>query len=521
MTATPRATRTVWTSWPVWLTALAHAAAFAWAWPYIMDDALITYRYATHLGEGLGPYWNAGGPLRPVEGFSSLLHMFLLGALHGLTRVDVEWLGKIAGLVFSLATIISIGWAARRESLTTAGTWLALSPFLLPPMVMTSASGMETPLYILLVWFTAMACIRVLTGPARPGSIKALVVFALLGTLTRPEFVLSAMGLFGLVFWRKPELRRPLVRAILLIYVGVGLALTGWRLATYGDIVPNTFYVKQRLPGLWGAWYVSRFLLICVVPYLLIAAPSLTRLWRERRDLVLVVAVSIGLPCLYFTSVRPLMGWWFRFLIPQLPLMAWLAAAAVSVAPATNRVRTTSLRLAGAALLAVFALAQVPPILNDVPVRHIEDQLLGEVGRRLRPWAAPDRSLSYYDIGRLPYAAGWNVLDVVGLTTSRHDLRGDCGNRTDLLLRAMNSYPPVPPKDIENPCPKLYEPLVDLEFFVEEGAYSRRMRIFARRDLSYREPLRRALLDGWPGPYVHHGGWIVGYQVALDDWFGR
>ncbi|MGE5834621.1 MAG: hypothetical protein ACM4AI_09100 [Acidobacteriota bacterium] len=513
---TPRAPRL---SWPVWVTALVHAAAFAWAWPYIMDDALITYRYAHHVGQGLGPYWNVGGSLRPVEGFSSFLHMFLLGALNGLTRVDVEWLGKIAGLVFSLATIVSIGWAARRDSLSPAGTWLALSPFLLPPMVMASASGMETALYVLLAWLTAMACLRLLTEPAQGGSVKTLVVLGLLGTLTRPEFALNAMGLFALVFWRKPELRRSLVRSFLLLYGGVGLAITVWRVVTYGDFVPNTFYVKQRLPGLWGLEYVGRFVLICVAPYALIAAPAAARLWRERRDLVLVVLVSVGLPCLYFTSVRPLMGWWYRFLIPQLPILAWFAATAVSTAPAKGIAR--AVRLAGAACLAIFAVAHVPPILTEVPVRHLEDQLLGEVGRRIRPWAAADRSLSYYDIGRLPYAAGWNVVDVVGLTTHRHDLHGDCGNATDLLLRAMNSSPPVPPKEIENPCPKLYDTLADLDFFVEQPILSRRMRIFARRNLTYREPLRRALLEGWPAPYVFEGGWLANYQNTFGGWFGR
>jgi arabinofuranosyltransferase len=508
-------------SWPVWITALVHAGTFAWAWPYIMDDALITYRYARHVGEGLGPYWNVGGPLRPVEGFSSLLHMFLLGGLHGITGIDVEWLGKTAGLVFSLATIVSIGWMARRDGLTTAGTWLALSPFLLPPMVMATSSGMETPLYILLAWLTSVTCVRVLAATAGRSRIELLVALALLGTLTRPEFGVTALALFALVAWRRPDLVRSLTRAVLLLYVLPGLLLTGWRFALYGDVVPNTFYVKQRLPGLWGLGYVWRFVVICAAPYLLIAAPSLKTLWRERRDLVLVVLVSVGLPCLYFTSVRPMMGWWYRFLIPQLPLLAWFAAVAVSTAPARAGVRTVGLRSLGAALLVVFALAHIPPILNTVPVRHVDDQRLGEVGRRLRPWAAPDRSLSYYDIGRLPYAADWNVVDVVGLTTSRHDLRGDCGNATDLLIRSLNSSPPDPPKDIANPCPKLYDTLVDLDFFVERPVLSRRMRIFARRNLLYGEPLKRALLDDWPPAYVHDGGWLGRYQAALGDWFGQ
>ncbi len=418
--------------------------------------------------------------------------------------------------------MVSIGWAARRAGLTTAGVWLALSPFLLPPTIMASASGMETTLYLFLAWATPMACLRVLSESASRRRVVVFVFLALLGTLARPEFAANALALFALTWWRRPEHRRLLLTSVLLWYVLPGLLLTGWRLATYGDVVPNTFYVKQRLPGFWGAGYVGRFLLLGAVPYLFVAAPVLRPLWRERRDLMLVVLVSVAVPCIYFTSVRPLMGWWFRFLIPHLPLIAWLAAVGVSRSSAAA-VSTlgAGLRWTGAAALLIIGIAQIPPVIDTVPVRHVDDDRLAEVGRRLRPWAAPDRSLSYYDIGRLPYEAEWTVVDVVGLATSRNDLRGDCGNRTDLLLRSMTSSPPRPVRDIENPCPKLYEPLVDLEFFAAVPVLSRRMRVFARRDLTYKEPLRQALLDGWPEPYAHHGGWLARYTAIMGGWFGQ
>jgi hypothetical protein len=348
------------------------------------------------------------------------------------------------------------------------------------------------------------------------------VVAALLGALTRPEFAGTALALFALVAWRRPDLRWQLVKSVALLFVLPGLAVTGWRYATYGDVVPNTFYVKQRLPGLWGLGYVRRFLLILAVPYLLMAAPSLRRLWREQRELLYVVIVAVGVPCVYFTSVRPLRGWWYRFLIPQLPILAWLAAVAVSTAPVgAGRRLGLWLRPVGVALMCVFALAHVPTAIDFVPMRHNDDERLGEVGRRLRPWAAADRSLSYYDIGRLPYEAGWTVVDVVGLTTSRHDLQGDCRNNTDLLLRSVSSEPAEPVQDIENPCPKVYETLVDLDFLDIRPTLSRRMRVFVKRDLPYAGPLRQALIDGWPAPYHHQRGWAAQFMKPYDAWFGQ
>jgi arabinofuranosyltransferase len=507
----------------VGLTALAHAAAFAYAWPYVMDDAYITFRYARHLGEGLGPYWNVGGTPRPVEGFSSFLHMFLLGGLHAVTTVDVIVLGKIVGLACSLAALAFLAREAHRQGLSAGGTWLVVAPFWFPPIVMASASGMETTLYVLIACVTPFACLRVLAS--RDGTGRALAIFvllALLGTLTRPEYALNAAGLFALVAWRRPDLRRGLALTTLVLFVLPGLAVTGWRLLTYGDILPNTFYVKQRLPGLWGAGYVWRFVLICASPFLLLVIPEVRRLWKEQRDLLLVMLISIGLPCLYFTSVRPLMGWWYRFLIPQLPLLALLAATAVSTrSAATAAPGLRWWRRLAVAVFVLLAVAQIPPIVNFIPVRHADDDRLAEVGRRLRPLAAPGRSLSYYDVGRLPYEAEWTAVDVVGLATSRKDLKGDCSNYTDVLLRSLSSSPPSPPWEIENPCTKYYDPLVDLEFFVEEPQLSRRMRVFVRRDITYLPELRHALTAGWPEPFRHRGGWLNSYDAVTGGWFGN
>ena len=85
----------------------------------------------------------------------------------------------------------------------------------------------------------------------------------------------------------------------------------------------------------------------------------------------------------------------------------------------------------------------------------------------------------------------------------------------------MTSSPPRPLREIENPCPKLYEPLLDLEFFVEEPILSRRMRVFVRKDLTYKEPLRQALENGWPEPDILRGGWLVTYSAMMGGWFGR
>jgi hypothetical protein len=502
------------------LTGLVHIAGFALVWPFLMDDALITYRYARNVAAGFGPIWNGPGAALPaVEGFSSFLHMFTLAGLNAGTGVDLEVLGKLLGLAGVLVTIGAIALEVRRSRTSVVATWVALSPFLLPPMVMTSASGMETGLFLPFAWLTPIAAARLLDEHATRAVVARFVGFGLLGTLIRPEFALSVLGLCLLVAYRRPPLRRSLATTMFWLFVVPGMAVTGWRLATYADLVPNSFYVKQRLPGFAGAQYVGRFLLVCCIPYLLLIGPQARRLWAERRDLVLVVAVCLGLPLFYFLSVRPSMGWWYRFLIPHLPILAWLASAAVSGLPVKDgRRRFAGLQRAALPVLVVMGLAQVPPIITSVSGNSLNDDRMAELGRRLRPFASPTRWLSYYDVGRLPYASDWNVVDVIGLTTHRRDLRGDCGNGTDLILRSLTSQASQP-EDIPTPCPSRYELLVELLWFADPER-SRRMRIFVRSDVSDKAELAGAILADWPEPYLQPTGWPGAYTRAVGAVFG-
>src|SRR5262245_20269895 len=62
--------------------ALVAAAGFAVRlvqyWPYTVDDAYISARYAQHLARGYGLVYNPGET--PVEGSASFLHVLVLAA---------------------------------------------------------------------------------------------------------------------------------------------------------------------------------------------------------------------------------------------------------------------------------------------------------------------------------------------------------------------------------------------------------------------------------------------------------
>jgi len=160
------------------------------------------------------------------------------------------------------------------------------------------------------------------------------------------------------------------------------------------------------------------------------------------------------------------MGWWHRFLVPQVPLLALLAGCSLQAWPTPTSRAASRVRAAGFALLILLPLLQVPMLLHWLPSHHQHELRYRELGRRLRPFAAPDRWLVYHDVGSLVYEAEWNTIDVVGLNTRRSELR-----------------------------------------------------VFARSDVGYARALRAALLDGWPASYTRQPDALTWYWRTFKTLF--
>jgi hypothetical protein len=477
----------------------------AGTWSYTMDDAFISFRYAKHIGDGLGPIWNLADRARPVEGFTSFGHVWLLGLLRALSGSDLVLVGKTLGIVAGLILAISAVRETRRRGLGAGAAAVALSFLVVPFTPLNAVSGMETSLFMLWNWLCAIACLRLLESPGR-GRAWAFALLGLLGTLTRPEFlaVFGALALYA--WWRCPEARRTLVLAVLVADVLPALAITAWRFAYYGEFVPNPFFVKQRMLNQGGALYVLRFLGLVALPYLLLAAGAWRRLRTEHRDLVVVVGVSVGVACAYFTTTKPMMGWWYRFLLSQVPLLALLAGVAWSLGGA-RWLGGRAWRASAVGLLVLSLIAHAPPILWFLTFHEVHEVRYREIGRRLRPFAAADRWLAYWDVGSIVYESEWNTLDVVGLNTHRRASRDACVRRVDVLLHYSDR-----PADVPAPCPNgLYVPIADLPFSRQALLHDGFMRVYVRSDVPYAKELRAALQRGWPERFSREADWLSRY----------
>ena len=287
-----------------WLALLAWTTSIAW---FIADDAFITFRYVRNLLEGHGLVFNPG---ERVEGYTNFLWALELAAiwkLFGLRPEDVaQWLsvGYTAGVLAVLA------WWVRRDA-GLAGhrglaAWMALGLVCGSATfaVWTSGGGLEMRQFT----FFLMAAIVGLM--LHGGSRRALVAVSLClaaAALTRPEGVLMAACCFGwfgaqrLVAYRSECARadgmgrrrladwldwREVVCLTAPFVVLAGAHLV-FRLAYYGEWLPNTYYAKHVRP-----WYESGFRYYASATletglYLLVplAWVAMREGWRVRREI--------------------------------------------------------------------------------------------------------------------------------------------------------------------------------------------------------------------------------------------
>ena len=386
----------------------------SWRIPPQFDDAYISYRYAANWISGHGLVFNPG---EYVEGYSNLLWTLLVAAGMAL-GVPARMAGHALGLLSGAGVLIA-AWAYARALLPPerAG-WAALAPWVVyatPSFERWAISGMETPLFSALVVAAFAFEARGRWGPATGCAALAM--------LTRPEGALVAASLFGFRalehglrswrVWRDP-----------LLYAGLCVALTVFRLAYYGDPLPNTFYAK--VGGVWlnvSVFSTTVFLIGSGGLYLfpgLVAAVRRRRAWPGAAfSLVfLLYVVYVGgtqryltpvIPCVAALGTLGVAAWWQRGLVARANVGVFVAASFLLSYFGFGLVRANSL----AELWADDArLTGVAAERKDD--YHGEQLALGRV-RTLRARGEPIAQVATGGIGAFGYYSGLPIVDVLGV----------------------------------------------------------------------------------------------------------
>ena len=413
--------------------AIALLVAMAMMWPvrgYITDDTFIHLQYARHLAEGSGFVFNVG---ERVYGSTSPLWVALIadGMAIGLDGLQTA---RVLGAISTLASVVLFMMLMRRNLRLPELRVLATIVWAAHPwMIRWSLSGMETPLAVALVLAGFVAFTDGRTWGARPVRTGALWALA---ALTRPEavFLLLLWGVFLVIDTDSREGVRRLIAGSLpptLIY-------GGWLLFArfyFGTFWPNTLSAKtaggigweyvldtaRRQVGIVGA---SDAALAAALFAALVFGGG--RMWpsRPQAQRLLPWVWVFALPVLYVMRGVPVVS---RYLVPMLPVLAWLAWRSVErwwageePAPGVRR---------GAAVLgiglATLALIQSLSVYNYMVLPQVRSfsaglrQSLVPWGQWFREHSRPGAEIAAPDIGALGYYSHRPVLDLAGLVTPK------------------------------------------------------------------------------------------------------
>ena len=368
------------------------------------DDAYITFRYAENLARGYGLVWNVSGP--HTEGYTNFLLVLILSPF-SLFKADLLIVSQVIGIVSTILTAIVIFKLIRQISESDGWPVAAGLIYLLLPFTWANAfSGLETSLFALLVTSSFYFALQKKWSGA--------FTLVSLASLTRPEGVLAG-AILALAIFGEDKSDRAIVFRVMLTYFVLPMALYAiFKFFYFGDLLPNSFYIKTGNGGFQGIqsskdFIRSNVILILISIYALLGYRDK---WKVLTPLLLWSCALV----LFYVWPEPLQGFYFRFDWPAVPALAIFASLVLLHEKWSWR---------SGMILAVVIASQIvltlPRLRNEMQLATLErgQQIYHELGFALRSLPNHARmTFAFQDAGAVPYYSEMKNIDLVGLNTT-------------------------------------------------------------------------------------------------------
>ncbi|HEX2899108.1 MAG TPA: hypothetical protein VHS96_05235, partial [Bacteroidia bacterium] len=310
----------------VWGLILA-GMGFAWAFRHVEDDAFITFRYSQHLSEGLGPVWN---PDQRVEGYTNFLWMLLMAV-----PIAFGWDPVLPAITVSLVCLALNLWllyliSKRQTESPAKGFWAWLPLVFSHTLLIFATSGMETALNGFL-WTLALWQLQPMIRGNKLPSQKGLWLLGFtcsLAVMCRPEGALLVMACM-IAIWMWLKIARHGIWVKLWHFCAATLLpllpWVIWKIAFYGSLLPNTFYVKTQSGSFSMGWqYCLAFLLVSGfwIPELVMRTTKVIQRWHF--DVFLIVGAGLVAAFVGYAAWAGGDYLEFRLMVPVLPLLLLL-----------------------------------------------------------------------------------------------------------------------------------------------------------------------------------------------------
>lgn len=260
----------------------------------LFDDAMISMQYAKNLAQGNGLVWNAGG--ERIEGFTNPLWVLYMALFH-LLPVPLNYMGLFIQISGALFLALNLFFVKQITGELASGFFAPLLAILLTafyyPLNNWGLQGMEVSILALLlttvIWQTWLSL-------QRERFFLWPYLLLGLGTLIRIDMAAPYLAILGyMIIADRPNRIKHLSWGFGLLAVFL-LSQTLFRLWYYGDILPNTYYLKMT-----GYPLVSRvsrglyvfFKLLWNFNWILFLLPFSIILFRRDRLILLLLTVLV------------------------------------------------------------------------------------------------------------------------------------------------------------------------------------------------------------------------------------
>ncbi len=392
----------------------------------LVDDAMISMRYAKHLAQGHGFVWNIGE--KPVEGFTNLGWTLVMAFFHlfpfAASKISLAiMLLSLVILLANIAVVYRITEFLLPDS-KYAPVLAAIVTAFYFPLVFWSLRGMEVGLLTLLVncalWLAISRDESWLTG-----LVLALAI------LVRIDAAIAAGVILLYLFVKN---KRAALASALLVTLAIA-SILWFQSAYFGDLLPTTYYQKMTGYTLWervehGILIFNEFGTRDILPLLLVSLAGLFFYRQGRsRELLLLLGIFIA-QCAYsiytggdyaetetnaanrfITQGLPALIILFSMMIGRL-LMDLKAAQPDLASP--NPRANPAIPLALMVLLVIsgepwfnYAIGNAPLLKADI--RRVR------TGLHIAENTSPEAVIAVHAAGQIPYFSERTTIDLLGL----------------------------------------------------------------------------------------------------------
>ncbi|MBI3163680.1 MAG: hypothetical protein HYZ24_03275 [Chloroflexi bacterium] len=392
----------------------------------LVDDAMISMRYAKHLAQGYGLVWNIGE--KPVEGFTNLGWTLFMALLHlfpfPASKISLAVMLASAGILLANIAVVYKTTETLVPESNHAPILSALVTAFYYPLVFWSLRGMEVSLLVLLIDSALFLAISKRNN-AIIGAILAIAI------VVRVDTLISSAPIVLYLFTKN---KRDAIVPVILI-AATTLVIFYFQKTYFGDFLPTTYY--QKVTGYSILERIKHGLLVfnqfatrdTFFLFLFSLAGIFFYKLQHNREVLLLLTIFVA-QCFYSIYVggdyaEPETNAANRFITQGMPaliiLFSWMTTRILAdLKTAQPQSALTSPRANPAIPLALVILLTISgePWLNhlvdNAPLLKADIRRV-KLGLLIAESTSPEAIIAVHAAGQIPYYSNRTTIDLLGL----------------------------------------------------------------------------------------------------------